>query len=904
MCIRRKNMDIYKGFECHPTVCAVGNEYQIIVPVKFNMLFSVKVGDKEYFNHSNGIKISTTKIQRVKVPMAELDREKKYTVICRKMIKRLPYRSKTAVNAVEIEYAFKPIEKTEDIKIYQIADAHGHIAETTAAANCYADDIDLLILNGDIANASDTFEHVITCYKIASNLTKGSIPCIISRGNHDLRGKYAEVLVDHMPNRNGNSYYTFRVGCLWGILVDCGEDKVDAHEEYGRTICCHQYRQDVTDYINEVIKSGEYNAEGVKYRIVLSHVPFQYKFRDPFGIESEVYTEWCRLLREYIKPDLLLAGHTHVKYISRSGGKYDTYGQPCPVIVGSELKYNKDRSVKEYYGTGVCLKKHHAVVDFTSNIGNKERHIVNYSNEGINPEKRIIYKHVAVLGLDGMGNFNRESNTPNLDRIFENGAKTYYGLSMCPTISAENWGAMLIGATPVAHGLTNSIVGRYEYTNKALPSVFTRIREKHPDAVLASMCNWNPINHGIVEHDINVKMDTGNNDKEVCEKIIEVLKDKPEFLFVQFDEPDGAGHHYGYGTDEQHDKISEVDSYVGRVYDEYANQGILDDTLFIVLADHGGRIHSHGGYSDTEKYVFIGVSGNGVNNGEIKFMQTVDIAAIVLYALGLEYPEYDPKSFSSQVPEGIFTWFDNKYNKLEEYSNIPESKSTPAFKSEKGLCSFFDEDKIKLACFFDNELKDETGKCNLVETGICKYYSDGIRNSRIELGKTGYAKVENLSFGEKSFTVSMWIKIDRSMVGEPCIFGNKPWNNGRREAAGFTICMRRADTILNLGCGNDDFDINTAFPAEITDGWVHAVFAIDKENAQVRIYYNFELIHTVKIEPQYLINLDNYTPAIGNDGNGAEEGTLLDEIFNIDDLFVFDGAFNDEDVEKLKKYYE
>ena len=38
-------MDIYKGFECHPTVCAVGSEYQIIVPVKFNMLFSVRVGD-------------------------------------------------------------------------------------------------------------------------------------------------------------------------------------------------------------------------------------------------------------------------------------------------------------------------------------------------------------------------------------------------------------------------------------------------------------------------------------------------------------------------------------------------------------------------------------------------------------------------------------------------------------------------------------------------------------------------------------------------------------------------------------------------------------------------------------------------------------------------------------------
>lgn len=904
MCIRRKNMDIYKGFECHPTVCAVGSEYQIIVPVKFNMLFSVRVGNKEYFNHSNGIKISTTKIQRVKVPMAELDREKKYTVICRKMIKRLPYRSKTAVNAVEIEYDFKPIEKTEDIKIYQIADAHGHIEATTQAARNYADDIDLLILNGDIANASDTFEHVITCYKIASNLTAGTVPCIISRGNHDLRGKYAEVLVDHMPNRNGNSYYTFRVGCIWGILVDCGEDKVDEHEEYGRTICCHQYRQDVTEYIKEVIKSEEYKAEGIKYRLVLSHVPFQYKFWDPFGIESDIYTEWCRLLRVNIKPDLLIAGHTHAKYISLSGGKYDTYGQPCPVIVGSDVKNNKDRSLKEYYGVGIKLKKDFADVEFTSNLGNKEGHKVKYGMENKAKKERIIYKHVAVIGLDGMGNFNRESNTPNLDSIFANGATTYYGLSMDPTISAENWGAMLLGANPLVHGLTNSIVGSREYTNKALPSVFTRIREKHPDAVLTSICNWNPINHGIVEHDVNVKMDTGDNDTVICEKVVEAVREKPEFLFVQFDEPDGAGHHYGYGTDEQHDTIEKIDSYVGRIYREYASEGILDDTLFIALADHGGRIHSHGGYSDTEKYVFIGVSGKGIEKSEIEFMQTVDIASVVLYALGLEYPEYDIKSFSSQIPKGIFPWYDGKYNRAEPHPSNPLHKPTPDFKGENGLTKFFDEDKIKLACFFDNSMKDETGKCTLNETGICKYYSDGIRGERTELGATGYVTVYGLSFGKNSFTLSMWIKIDRSLVWEPCLVGNKAWNHGERKEPGFTICLRRSNTIFNIGCDGDDTDITTPFSSEISEGWVHSIFAVDKENKQIRIYYDFDLLHTVELEPQYDINLDNLTFAIGNDATGAAEGTKLEEIFNIDDLFIFDGAFGDAEVEKLKKYYE
>lgn len=371
-------MEKYKGFICHPTVCAVGNEYQIIVPVKFNMLFSVIVGDKEYFNHSNGIKISTTKIQRVKIPMAELDREKKYTVVCRKMIKRLPYRSVTDDEETRIEYSFKPIEKTEDINIYQIADSHGYIDEAVGAAKSFKKEIDMLILNGDIANASDTFNHVITCYKIASKITEGTIPVIISRGNHDLRGKYAEVLVDHMPNMNGNSYYTFKVGCIWGILVDCGEDKNDEHEEYGRTICCHSYRHDITEYIKSTIDKQEYLDEDVKYRIVLSHVPFQHKNYAPFDIEEEIFTQWCRLLKESIKPDLMLSGHLHIAAVSDFGKQLDTYGQPCPVAIGSKLIKNKKGKCEEYTGLGVCLKDGYSEIHFTSNKGNIEKYKVKH----------------------------------------------------------------------------------------------------------------------------------------------------------------------------------------------------------------------------------------------------------------------------------------------------------------------------------------------------------------------------------------------------------------------------------------------------------------------------------------------------------------------------------------------
>ena len=104
-----------------------------------------------------------------------------------------------------------------------------------------------------------------------------------------------------------------------------------------------------------------------------------------------------------------------------------------------------------------------------------------------NSERR--YAHVAIVGIDGMGTFCKDTPTPCMDEIFKDGAKTYSALSLFPTISAQNWGAMLLGAEPETHGLTNGIVSQREYSNKALPSIFTTMRRAFPDNVLCSVSN-------------------------------------------------------------------------------------------------------------------------------------------------------------------------------------------------------------------------------------------------------------------------------------------------------------------------------------------------------------------------------------------------------------------------------
>lgn len=514
-----------------------------------------------------------------------------------------------------------------------------------------------------------------------------------------------------------------------------------------------------------------------------------------------------------------------------------------------------------------------------------------------------IYDHVAVIGIDGMGNFNRFANTPVMDKIFADGATNEFALSMDPTISAENWGAMLIGASPVVHGLTNSRISHNEYTNKALPSVFTRLRRIYPDAYLASVVNWNPINYGIVEHDVGVELVTASNDDELTPEIIKVVEKKPKFLFVQYDDVDGAGHGNGYGTENHLKRIEYTDGLVGEIYAAYEKAGIIDTTLFIVIADHGGIRRGHGGYTDEEHFVFFGASGKSVKKGTTGMVKTKDIAAIVLYALGAEVPAYDEAGFSSQIPENLFEDCSAGYIGSEPQTSQVECLPSPGFNAENGLASFIEKDRIKLAAFFDNEIKDESGCCEFKEYGRIKYYSNGVRSSCGEFGMTGCAKTNGLEPEiNGSFTVAVWLKAERSTLEECVICSTKPWWWRKRSSAGFSLVMKNNDTVICVADGEDDISLITPFPDSFLDGWIHVMYAIDKEKKEIRVYYDFKFIRSFPLEDRYCERTITNVFVIGDDSELENNTHAFPNIFRADDLIILDGA-DEKDAEKLAEYY-
>ncbi len=320
-----------------PAVFAIRDYYRIMVPSKSPILFWVEVNGKKYYDHSNGIIRSAHPIHGVSVPMKELDAAGEYTVAYRKIPERKPYFNEPS----EPEYAtykFRPVPTEGKINIYHLADTHGDFEKSSVAGSYFGEDIDLLILNGDTANSSGSTDYFMIIYQLCEALTHGERTCLFSRGNHDMRGICAELVEQWLPCDRGISYFPFRVGSLWGLVLDCAEDKRDEGVEYGWVNCCHEFRLDETEFIRDLTEKAdtEWGADGVKYRLVIAHQPFTHKQQPPFDIEQDIYAEWVKLLDASVKPQAMIAGHMHETRVSFSGDDYDNgVGQICPLIVGA-----------------------------------------------------------------------------------------------------------------------------------------------------------------------------------------------------------------------------------------------------------------------------------------------------------------------------------------------------------------------------------------------------------------------------------------------------------------------------------------------------------------------------------------------------------------------------------------
>lgn len=316
---------------CHPGVFLVEQDYEIILLCGCPAMASVVVDGRTFTDSINGVMRSDTDVHKIKVPTSLLDKAKAYRVHITPLADHCNYYPKPSPTEA-YEYGFTPVPAEGEVKAYVLADTHGQVTVPAETALAHGD-FDLLLLLGDIGDSAATKEQVTTLHHLTSAITGGRFPTVYVRGNHDTRGYMAEHLHEYIPTRNGATYYTFRTGSVWGVVLDCGEDKPDTNIEYGLpetggVADFLPFRNAQTDYLRSLVENADntYKAEGITRRIALCHINFTYTDR-PFNDKNPtLYEKWIGWLNE-IGIDMLICGHEH-----RVGLQPDDYfhGNPTP----------------------------------------------------------------------------------------------------------------------------------------------------------------------------------------------------------------------------------------------------------------------------------------------------------------------------------------------------------------------------------------------------------------------------------------------------------------------------------------------------------------------------------------------------------------------------------------------
>ena len=264
------------------------------------------------------------------------------------------------------------------------------------------------------------------------------------------------------------------------------------------------------------------------------------------------------------------------------------------------------------------------------------------------------YEHVFIIGIDGLGATFEKVESPNFDRIFADNAYRHDAHTEYVTVSAQNWGSILTGVDYTTHGFDNGWCEENERnSDSGKNSIFYYARQAFPDAELISFNNWSAINHGIIENDLNVKKINRSTDPLVVDAILHYIEKggAPKLMFVQLDSVDHAAHTYGGFSKQYYNAAEKADVWLGEIYDAIAAQGLMENSLFILVADHGETANGHGGQTKEESSAILAVAGYSVNQTQLnENVHNRDVSAIALYALGIEQPAH----FISSVPPELF----------------------------------------------------------------------------------------------------------------------------------------------------------------------------------------------------------------------------------------------------------
>ncbi|MDP4237838.1 MAG: alkaline phosphatase family protein [Bacteroidota bacterium] len=259
-------------------------------------------------------------------------------------------------------------------------------------------------------------------------------------------------------------------------------------------------------------------------------------------------------------------------------------------------------------------------------------------------------KHVIVIGVDAMsvGGI-KQANTPHFHEYMRNGAYSLRTRNVLPTISAPNWEAMLTSSGVALTGVTSNDWRNDNYSlppavtteNSRYPDIFYVLKRSDPTLKTASIHQWEGFGYLYDHHFVDIDA-TCKDERATTDKVIEVIKkEKPNFLFIHFDQCDHAGHVFGHMTPKYIRAVESADQLASEIVNSTKEAGIFDETLFIIVADHGGKGKDHGHETLQGNEVPFILYGKSVKKGyEIPaLVRLYDVGATAAFVFQAEMPQ-------------------------------------------------------------------------------------------------------------------------------------------------------------------------------------------------------------------------------------------------------------------------
>lgn len=244
---------------------------------------------------------------------------------------------------------------------------------------------------------------------------------------------------------------------------------------------------------------------------------------------------------------------------------------------------------------------------------------------------------VFVIVVDGLRpDALQHAQTPHLDRLWQSGLYSWNAQTVMPSLTLPAIASLVSGVPPERHQIDWNHWAP-ELGRITVPTIFEIAQsEKIPTAAFVSKRKLEHL-FSLETPFFVLNIDARHLIEEATKYIAER---QPRLVFLHLSDVDDAGHRYGWMTVKQLQAVERVDEAIGLLLQRLEDLKILDSSVIIVTADHGGhgRIHGTDDPRDMTIPWILWTPDIEIGRELTQPIYIYDTAATVLAALGLVIP--------------------------------------------------------------------------------------------------------------------------------------------------------------------------------------------------------------------------------------------------------------------------